>query len=293
QCRFLAARYRLYRDFGDRRRDRDRGGDAEDAPAGHVARQDADLRLGDADLRRHDHDRLSGGHPRHDASRNRAVLRLALLHRRKGRRSASMAASFLVLRSSGGLHHLPSGGGTRLYDGAHDGAPPAGGLPADRGGADRHRLLLLRPVGAPHVHHGHSLAQPRLLFSRQHGGSRAFRNPGLLLDRHDGRRQAALPYHHAVPLHPRLSLIFTVGGVTGVMVALVPVDFQVHDTYFVVAHFHYVLIGGVVFPLFATFYYWTPMVSRNMLSETLGRWVFWLMFVGFNVSFFPMHITGL
>lgn len=87
--------------------------------------------------------------------------------------------------------------------------------------------------------------------------------------------------------------IFTVGGVTGVMVALVPVDFQVHDTYFVVAHFHYVLIGGMVFPLFATFYYWTPMVSRNMLSETLGRWVFWLMFVGFNVSFFPMHITGL
>lgn len=87
--------------------------------------------------------------------------------------------------------------------------------------------------------------------------------------------------------------IFTVGGVTGVMVALVPVDFQVHDTYFVVAHFHYVLIGGMVFPLFATFYYWIPMVSRNMLSERLGRWVFWLMFIGFNVSFFPMHITGL
>ena len=87
--------------------------------------------------------------------------------------------------------------------------------------------------------------------------------------------------------------IFTVGGVTGVMVALVPVDFQVHDTYFVVAHFHYVLVGGMVFPLFATFYYWTPMVSRTMLSEKLGRWVFWLMFIGFNVSFFPMHLTGL
>ncbi|MGE0232870.1 MAG: cytochrome c oxidase subunit I, partial [Flavobacteriaceae bacterium] len=87
--------------------------------------------------------------------------------------------------------------------------------------------------------------------------------------------------------------IFTVGGLTGVMVALVPVDFQVHDTYFVVAHFHYVLIGGMVFPLFATFYYWAPMVSRRPLSERLGRWVFWLMFIGFNVSFFPMHITGL
>jgi cytochrome c oxidase subunit I+III len=87
--------------------------------------------------------------------------------------------------------------------------------------------------------------------------------------------------------------IFTVGGLTGVMVAMVPFDFQVHDTYFVVAHFHYVLVGGMVFPLFATFYYWLPMVSRRMLSERLGRWVFWLIFVGFNVTFFPMHLTGL
>jgi cytochrome c oxidase subunit I+III len=87
--------------------------------------------------------------------------------------------------------------------------------------------------------------------------------------------------------------IFTIGGLTGIMVALVPVDFQVHDTYFVVAHFHYVLIGGMVFPLFATFYYWSPMVSRNMLSERIGRWVFGLMFVGFHVAFFPMHLTGL
>jgi cytochrome c oxidase subunit I+III len=87
--------------------------------------------------------------------------------------------------------------------------------------------------------------------------------------------------------------IFTVGGLTGVMVAVVPFDFQAHDTYFVVAHFHYVLIGGMVFPLFATFYYWAPMFSRRALSERLGRWVFWLMFVGFNVAFFPMHIAGL
>ncbi|MBU1209980.1 MAG: cytochrome c oxidase subunit I [Alphaproteobacteria bacterium] len=87
--------------------------------------------------------------------------------------------------------------------------------------------------------------------------------------------------------------IFTLGGLTGVMVALVPFDWQVHDTYFVVAHFHYVLVGGMVFPLFATFYYWAPMVSNNMLSERLGRWVFWLMFAGFNIAFLPMHLTGL
>jgi cytochrome c oxidase subunit I+III len=87
--------------------------------------------------------------------------------------------------------------------------------------------------------------------------------------------------------------IFTLGGLTGVMVAAVPFDWQAHDTYFVVAHLHYVLIGGMVFPLFAALYYWTPMVSGRMMSERLGRWAFWLMFIGFNATFLPMHITGL
>jgi cytochrome c oxidase subunit I+III len=87
--------------------------------------------------------------------------------------------------------------------------------------------------------------------------------------------------------------IFTIGGVTGVMVAAVPYDWQVHDTHFVVAHLHYVLIGGMVFPLFAAMYYWVPMVSGRLLSERVGRWVFWLMFVGFNSAFLPMHLTGL
>jgi cytochrome c oxidase subunit I+III len=87
--------------------------------------------------------------------------------------------------------------------------------------------------------------------------------------------------------------IFTLGGLTGVMVAMVPFDWQVHDTYFVVAHLHYVLVGGMVFPLFGAFYYWAPAFSRRRLSEPLGKLTFALMFVGFNIAFFPMHIAGL
>jgi cytochrome c oxidase subunit I+III len=88
-------------------------------------------------------------------------------------------------------------------------------------------------------------------------------------------------------------LIFVMGGLSGVMVGMVAFDGQAHDTYFVVAHFHYVLIGGMVFPLLAAFYYWTPMINGRRLSERLGRWAFWLSFAGVHLTFLPMHLTGL
>jgi cytochrome c oxidase subunit I+III len=87
--------------------------------------------------------------------------------------------------------------------------------------------------------------------------------------------------------------VFVLGGLTGVMVAMAPFDFQAHDTHFVVAHFHYTLFGGAVFPLIAGFYYYYPLVSGKLLSDRLGKLSFWLMFVGFNVAFLPMHLTGL
>ena len=88
-------------------------------------------------------------------------------------------------------------------------------------------------------------------------------------------------------------VVFTIGGLTGVMLAVLPFDWQAHDTHFVVAHLHYVLIGGMLFPLFAGFYYWAPTVGGRPLSERLGRWVCGLLFAGVNVTFLPMHLTGL
>jgi len=87
--------------------------------------------------------------------------------------------------------------------------------------------------------------------------------------------------------------ILVLGGLTGIMVGSVPFDLQVHDSYFVVAHLHYVLLGGAVFPLFGAFFYWFPKFTGRLLDERLGRWQFWLFFIGFNVAFFPMHLLGL
>ncbi|HEY1280939.1 MAG TPA: cbb3-type cytochrome c oxidase subunit I, partial [Acidimicrobiales bacterium] len=87
-------------------------------------------------------------------------------------------------------------------------------------------------------------------------------------------------------------VIFLLGGITGVMVAAIPFDLQVTDSYFIVAHFHYVLNGAVVFPIFGALYYWLPKMTGRMLNERLGRWSFWTMFVSFNLTFFPMHVLG-
>ncbi len=83
------------------------------------------------------------------------------------------------------------------------------------------------------------------------------------------------------------------GGITGVFLAVFPVDWQLTDTYFVVAHLHYVLMGGAVFGIFAGIYYWFPKITGRMLSETLGKWSFGLMLVGFHVTFLIQHSAGL
>jgi cytochrome c oxidase subunit 1 len=87
--------------------------------------------------------------------------------------------------------------------------------------------------------------------------------------------------------------VFLIGGLSGVMLASVPVDWQVHDTFFVVAHFHYVLIGGALFPMFAGLYYWLPKITGRMMNSAMCHWHFWLFFIGFNMTFFTMHFLGL
>ena len=88
-------------------------------------------------------------------------------------------------------------------------------------------------------------------------------------------------------------VLFVIGGVSGVMTASAPVDWQLTDTYFVVAHIHYVLIGINVFPVVGAIYYWFPKLTGRLLNEALGKWNFWTMFIGFNVGFLPMHTLGL
>jgi cytochrome c oxidase subunit I len=86
---------------------------------------------------------------------------------------------------------------------------------------------------------------------------------------------------------------FTLAGLTGIMLSVAPFDWQLHNSYFVVAHFHYVIVGGILFALFAAFYYWFPKITGRMMSEELGKWHFWLFVLGFQMTFDFMHIVGL
>jgi cytochrome c oxidase subunit 1 len=87
-------------------------------------------------------------------------------------------------------------------------------------------------------------------------------------------------------------LQFLVAGLTGIMLAVAPFDWQLHDSYFVVAHFHFTLIGGLIFGVFAGIYYWFPKATGRLLNETLGKWHFWLLCIGFNMTFIPLHFAG-
>jgi cytochrome c oxidase subunit 1 len=102
-----------------------------------------------------------------------------------------------------------------------------------------------------------------------------------------------LVYTAAMKFAIGLIVLFTIGGLSGVTHSVAPSDTQQTDTYYIVAHFHYVLFGGAIFGLFSGFYYWWPKVFGKLLNERLGTWNFWFMVIGMNMTFGPMHILGL
>jgi cytochrome c oxidase subunit I+III len=145
------------------------------------------------------------------------------------------------------------------------------------------------------VHHMFTTGLPRMGNSFYTAASMAIAIPSgvqifcWIATMFDGKPRFATPLLFVVGF----IVVFVLGGLTGVMLASVPLDLQLHDSYFVVAHFHYVLIGGAVFPLLGAFYFWFPKLTGRMLNERLGQVNFWLVFVGVNLTFFPMHILGL
>ena len=154
-------------------------------------------------------------------------------------------------------------------------------------------MLGFRRLGAPHVRHRPADAVAFVLQRGSIHHRMPERGRGVRLDRHDLDRPAGL---HDAPSSssPASIVLFVIGGVSGFMTAAVPVDWQLTDTYFVVAHLHYVLIGINVFPVVGGD---LLLVSRSspadLMNERLGKWNFWIMFIGFNLGFFPMHIAGL
>jgi cytochrome c oxidase subunit I len=145
------------------------------------------------------------------------------------------------------------------------------------------------------VHHMFATGLPRVGYSFYTAASMTVAIPtGLqifcwLATMWDGRPRFQVPMLYVVAF----IFTFVIGGLSGVIIASVPLDLELHDTYFIVAHFHYVLIGGAVFPLLAVLTYWYPKMTGRMMSETLGKISFWMVFLGFQLAFFPMHFAGL
>jgi cytochrome c oxidase subunit 1 len=145
------------------------------------------------------------------------------------------------------------------------------------------------------VHHMFATGLPRVGYSFYTAASMTVAIPtGLqifcwLATMWEGRPRFEVPMLYVVAF----IITFVIGGLTGVIIAAVPLDLQLHDTYFIVAHFHYVLIGGAVFPLLGILTYWYPKITGKMMSDTLGRISFWMVFLGFQLAFFPMHFAGL
>ena len=165
-------------------------------------------------------------------------------------------------------------------------------LPHDGVLAAGDRRARLHRLGAPHVRRAHAELDPHPDDDHHHADRRPDGSQDLLLARNDVARCAPHANADAIGRFGFLTM-FMLGGISGVMLAMVPFDIHVSDTYFIVAHIHYVLFGGSLFTIFAGIYHWFPKMTGRMYNETLGKWHFWLTFIFFNVTFGPMHLIGL
>jgi cytochrome c oxidase subunit 1 len=228
---------------------------------------------------------------RGDHAADRQVFWHQLLQRGRRRRPGDVPAYFLVLRPSRGLHHDPAGVRDHFPD--HSDLRPQAAVWLRFDGL---RYLLdcvpvVHRLGASHVHSGMPLA-----------GELFFMYATMLIAVPTGVKvfnwvstmwRGAMTFETPMLFAIAFVILFTIGGFSGLMLAIAPADFQYHDTYFVVAHFHYVLVPGAVFSIMAAAYYWLPKWTGHMYNERLGKFHFWLSVVGVNVLFFPQHFLGL
>ena len=226
-----------------------------------------------------------------DPARGRARLRPAVLRPHARRRSAALAAPVLAVRPSRRLHHLPADGRSPVDD--HPGVRQ----PALVG----YRAIVVAIIALAFVsfgiwvHHMFTVGIPHLALAFFSAGSAIVAVPtavqifAWLATLAHGRPRWDVPMLYVFGFF----FIFALGGLTGVMLAIVPFNWQAHDTYFVVAHFHYVVGGALAFPMLAAFYYWLPLLTGRTAVHRLAVPAFWLVFIGFNLTFFLMHLVGL
>ncbi len=162
---------------------------------------------------------------------------------------------------------------------------------ACHGGRGRlHRLHQPRRVGAPYVRGGYDFVVKHLLYGFHYAGGipTGIKIFNWTATMYGGKLRLATPMLFCCAF----LFQFLIAGLTGIMLATGPFDWQLHDSYFVVGHFHFTLVAGLVFGLFAGMYYWFPKVSGRMYNETLAKWHFWLFTIGVELTFVPMHFLG-
>lgn len=201
---------------------------------------------------------------------------------------AALAAPVLVLRASGGLHHRAAV--LRHRDRDPPGVQPQAGVRLHRPGLrdHQHRRPVHHRVGAPHVRDRPGAAAVLLVHDVPHRrahGVKFFNWVGTIW-------RGQLTFESPMLWSLGFLVTFLFGGLTGVILASPPMDFQLSDSYFVVAHFHYVVFGTVVFAMFAGFYFWWPKWTGKMLNDRLGKVHFWLLFFGFHGTFLVQHWLG-